>query len=85
MRLTESLVTSLERAHSFGQANELVALVNDPEVPVTREQLGRLRRAQAENRQVGEAFDVEHHLSEIEKRLGVETAASETEEEEPPF
>ena len=79
-RLREAIVSALEGARSFAQANMLVKLLAEEPEKVTPDQLQRLRQAEKENREVSGAFEVEAALGAIERVVGVATpwAASPT-------
>lgn len=81
-RVQSAVVHRLENARSFAEANRCARWLVDQEAVLSREQLQRVRAAQASNDQVGRAFDVEDAMKELEARLPPEPPEPEP---EPPW
>lgn len=68
-RVVEAIVQKLESANSYKQANDLSTFLAGSSAPITIDQVSRIRAAQKDNRQVGEAHSVEAAISTLEARV----------------
>ncbi len=70
-RLAEGIVSRLENARSYEEANRLSAVLNTDAPLISRDQAKRLRQAEKRNDQLQGAFDFDDNLSSIEAKIAV--------------
>ncbi len=81
-KATEAIVGALVDARSYDQANTISRALVNMSADLSASQLGRLRKAQNDNSQVSDAWDVESAFQALEARV---TKADLIVDEEEPF